>query len=129
MNSTVSYKDLLQMSKEEINTFVTQLGLPFSDLPSFLTNVKSRYGDKPYCVVGDWEWREQVIPMRNDNSLKIFYVYADYVIADEQQRYAPGSWARSSPLTALHDKCVFETANTLYILVNRDIDEQSTREK
>ena len=77
-------------------------------------------------MVGDWTWREQNIPLGNNNTLRIYYVYADYVIDDEQQRYAPGNWARSSPLTALHDKCVFETANTLYVLVNRDLDEKNT---
>lgn len=126
MISTVSYKDILQMSEEDKNSFIAQLGLPHSELPPFLQSIHSRYGDKPYCVVGDWTWREQNIPLGNNNTLQIYYVYADYVIDDEQQRYAPGNWARSSPLTALHDKCVFETANTLYVLVNRDADEKNT---
>lgn len=126
MISTVNYNDLLHMSDEDKNTFVAQLGLPQSELPVFMKDIKTHYSDKPYCVVSDWRWLEQDIPLFNDKPLRVYYIFAEHVIDDEQKRYLPGHWARSSPMEALHDNCVFETSNTFYVLVNRDLDEKNT---
>ena len=128
MKCTVKYHTILLMSDEERKTFISQLGLPHTELPSFMENLTSRYGDKPYCVVGDWEWLEKDFRLNGEMTIKIFYIYADFVIDDQLGRFPYGGWVRTSQLIAVHDNCVYETANTLYILANHTNDELTASE-
>ncbi|MNN68811.1 hypothetical protein D3C81_1845490 [compost metagenome] len=44
-------------------------------------------------------------------------MYADTIVLDEQNRWESGEWVRSSPLESFAHGCLFETANTVYVLL------------
>ncbi|WP_417539904.1 DUF6957 family protein, partial [Marinobacter sp.] len=49
--------------------------------------------------------------------LKPVIVYAHEIMFDSTQRFAPGNWVRTTPLLNFTPPCIFETTNTVYILV------------
>ena len=69
---------------------------------------------KPICVVEKWTWwdLEEADPSVNNAVIK-----SDSVIDDEAGRFRPGDWVRTSPLVIFHPPCLFETQNTVYLLV------------
>ena len=38
---------------------------------------------------------------------------------DEAGRFLPGEWVRTSPLVSFTENCIFETKNTVYLLVGK----------
>lgn len=62
---------------------------------------------KPWCLVRDWVIFGAA-PER---------VYADIIVLDEQHRWEAGEWVRSSSLRSFIQDCLFETENTVYVLL------------
>jgi hypothetical protein len=46
-------------------------------------------------------------------------IKADTIIDDEAGRFRPGDWVRTSPLVSFTENCIFETQNTVYLLVGK----------
>lgn len=75
---------------------------------------------KPWCLVRNW-----VIYDISDESFSAFVrsglqptmMYADTIVRDEQNRWESGEWVRSSPLRSFRQGCLFETENTVYVLL------------
>ena len=42
---------------------------------------------------------------------------ADNMISDSSGEWQPGFWVMTTPLKQLHDDCIFETRNSLYVMV------------
>lgn len=83
---------------------------------------KKHFSEKPYCLVKNWslidlnltqEHREMVERAGSEPIL----MYASYVIYDSQRRFDTGNWVRSTLMLRLIENCLFETQNTVYILV------------
>lgn len=77
---------------------------------------------KPYCLVRDWMWFDLTMPDAvlqelQQSGRKPAMLYAKQVIFDSKRRFDPGCWVRSTPLVSFSDKCLFETANTVYVLL------------
>lgn len=90
----------------------TPFGIDENQILSLVDRViaeKSEY--KPMCVVKDWTiWR---VAEASD----LFVLKADNVISHSLGHRQPGSWVRTSPLISLRHNAVFETKNTIYLMV------------
>jgi hypothetical protein len=78
---------------------------------------------KPYRIVRQWIWAdldvgEKIIDDLQQKGLKPVMVYADEVMFDSTHRFARGNWVRTTPLVKFTPPCIFETINTVYILVS-----------
>lgn len=84
--------------------------------------VSQRFPGKPYCLIRDWTiFRIEVTP---DELSKVhaagqlpMIVFAHNVAEDSQGRFERGDWVRSSMCTSFNDGVVFETRNTVYVLI------------
>jgi len=84
--------------------------------------VSQRFPGKPYCLIRDWTiFRIEVTP---DELSKVhaagqlpMIVFAHNVAEDSQGRFERGDWVRSSMCTSFNDGAVFETRNTVYVLI------------
>jgi hypothetical protein len=81
-----------------------------------------RFPRKPYCLVRDWTIFR--IEVTADELSKVhaarqlpMIVFAHNVVEDSQGRFERGDWVRSSMCTSYNDGVVFETRNTVYILI------------
>ena len=84
--------------------------------------VKSRFPRKPYCLVQDWTIFQ--VDVTEDELKKIhaagqlpLVVFAHKVIFDSERRFDVGDWVRSSMCTNFDDSVIFETRNTVYVLI------------
>ena len=78
--------------------------------------------DKLICTVQKWIWwdlelGEQDAIRLSALNLKAAMIKADCVIDDEAGRFTYGDWVRTSYLKQFHSPCLFETPNTIYLLV------------
>jgi len=77
---------------------------------------------KKLCIVKNWQWWDLTL---SDQDKKLFaqngqvpaLIKADTIIEDEADRFPRGGWVRTSPLVCFSESCIFETKNTLYLLV------------
>lgn len=96
------------------------VGLPSSSEARALAN--QRFPGKPYCLVRDWTMfalevtRDELFRCHAAGQLPMI-LFAHNVAEDSQGRFEPGDWVRSSMCTGFHDGVVFETRNTVYVLV------------
>lgn len=97
---------------------LAHLGLPAKEYQQFIKKIKTRFPNKPYCAVQGWIWIDFDFPEDERYSkLSGSYIWASNIIEDEAMRFPVGGWVMSTPLATLHENCIFETRNTLYILV------------
>lgn len=100
------------------------IGCSEADVHKLFEKYKALFEYKPYCVVKDWKWcdvllREEDVANFNDEGLHPSYVIANHIIVDELDRFPPGGWVRTTFLNEFHSPAVFETRNTVYILVGK----------
>ncbi|QJD59949.1 hypothetical protein HG264_14085 [Pseudomonas sp. gcc21] len=84
--------------------------------------VRAHTDYKPFRIVRDWIWAELNVAEKiaddlQQQDLKPVMVYAHDVMFDSTHRFAPGNWVRTTPLLRFTPPCIFETTNTVYILV------------
>lgn len=85
-------------------------------------SVRKFFPSKAYCLVKQWTiFRADV---SEDDLVKIhaaghlpLFVFAHKVIEDNRQRFQPGDWVRSSMCVSFDDGVMFETKNTIYVLM------------
>ncbi|WP_375277324.1 DUF6957 family protein [Pseudoalteromonas marina] len=99
-------------------------GCDESDIDSYKSKCKKLIPYKPVCVVKNWMWWDLEVTEEESNVLKqngqhASLIKADTVIDDEAMRFRPGDWVRSSPLVSFTENCIFETQNTVYLLVGK----------
>jgi hypothetical protein len=102
----------------------SELGCSEADVPKLLQKHKTLFERKSYCVVKDWKWcdislREEDVADFEEQGVYPCFVIANHVIFDELERYLPGGWVRTSLLSEFHPPAIFETRNTIYILVGK----------
>jgi len=83
---------------------------------------KSEAKDKPIRVVRDWIWAdldvsETEAKAMQEQGFQPVMVYAHYVMHDSSYKFGTGFWVRTTPLIRFTPPCIFETANTVYILI------------
>ncbi|MCL1077284.1 hypothetical protein D5R81_04805 [Parashewanella spongiae] len=120
-----------QIPKSEIETLTEAFakdgshfdaGCDESDVEKYRAKCHELMPSKHVCIVKNWTWwdietSEQDQNHFNSNSLYPALIKADCVIEDEACRFANGDWVRTSYLVNFSDNCIFETNNTVYLLV------------
>lgn len=86
--------------------------------------VAERFPRKAYCTVEDWlifhvdEPAESLARVRA-TGLEPMFMYSHCVIYDGHGRFPPGGWVRSTLCKSFDGVCLFETRNTVYVLVGQ----------
>ncbi|WP_122335869.1 DUF6957 family protein [Pseudomonas coronafaciens] len=91
-------------------------------LDDVLNEARKHYKYLPLCVVEEWIILDAIVT--DDERAKVaaagcqpMFLFAHKVVHDEQRRFEPGHWVRSSMGTAFNDGFLFETRNTVYLLL------------
>lgn len=85
-------------------------------------DVSQRFPLKPFCLVEKWTiFRAALTPgeiakVHAANHLPLF-VHAHKVVEDSRGRYQAGDWVRSSMCISFDEEVMFETKNTVYVLM------------
>ena len=77
---------------------------------------------KPYCSVRQWILFDLDISdakkmLVTEQGVQPILLYAHTVVTDSARRFAPGDWVRSTLLVELKNHYLFETNNSVYILL------------
>jgi hypothetical protein len=95
--------DLRQGSSASVEEIVATLAL--------------RVPPKAYCLVEEWTiFRADLTRVHAADHLPLI-MFAHKVVVDSRARFQPGDWVRSSMCTAFDDGVMFETKNTIYVLM------------
>jgi hypothetical protein len=97
-------------------------GCTEEDLPSKIQLAKAMFPEKPYCAVAKWCWGDlDVSPgMAEEISqagMQPSFVFANEIVEDEAGRWNKGLSVKTTLLVGFHERCLFVTRNTAYILV------------
>jgi hypothetical protein len=83
---------------------------------------RKRYKWMPLCAVEEWTILDAIVT--DEERAKVtaagcqpIFMFAHKVVDDEQRRFEPGHWVRSSMGTAFNDGFLFETRNSVYVLL------------
>lgn len=83
---------------------------------------RKRYKWMPLCAVEEWTILDAIVT--DEERAKVaaagcqpMFMFAHKVVEDEQRRFEPGHWVRSSMGTAFNDGFLFETRNSVYVLL------------
>lgn len=90
-------------------------------LEEVLLVARKRFKWMPLCVFEDWVILDAILT--EDELGKVaaagcqpMFLFAHKVVYDEQRRFEPGDWARSTIARTFDDGYLFETRNTVYLL-------------
>jgi hypothetical protein len=95
-----------------------------SELPldEAIALARKRYKWMPLCAVEEWIVLDAIVT--DEERAKVaaagcqpIFLFAHKVVHDEQRRFEPGHWVRSSMGTAFKEGYLFETRNTVYVLL------------
>ncbi|MBD8269297.1 DUF6957 family protein [Pseudomonas fluorescens] len=103
-----------------------ELGVALSgselSLEDVILAARKYYKHMPLCVVEEWIILDAIIT--DEERAKVaaagcqpIFMFAHKVVDDEQRRFEPGHWVRSSMGTAFKEGYLFETRNTVYVLL------------
>ena len=91
-------------------------------LEAVMAAARKRYKWMPLCAVQEWIILDAIVT--DDERAKVaaagcqpMFLFAHKVVDDEQRRFEPGHWVRSSMGTAFKEGYLFETRNTVYVLL------------
>lgn len=78
--------------------------------------------EKPYCSVRQWvlvdlDISDDKKALVAEQGFRPILLYAHAVVNDSACRFSPGDWVRSTLLVDLKSNCLFETRNSVYILL------------
>ena len=87
----------------------------------------------PLCAVADWVIFDAIVTEAERAKVKAagcqpMFLYAHNVMHDEQRRFKPGHWVRSSMGTDFKDGFLFVTRNTIYVLLGPGLRKSSSVE-
>lgn len=95
--------------------------------------VLKRYPYAEYCLVSDWRWidldltQAQLSELARTNRQPVV-IYANTVIYDSQRRWDVGDFVRTSYLFKFEDGFIFQTLNSIYILIGDGIRKRASLE-
>ncbi|MCF5226318.1 DUF6957 family protein [Pseudomonas syringae] len=83
---------------------------------------RKRYKWMPLCAVQEWMILDAIVTDAERAKVAAagcqpMFMFAHKVVDDEQRRFEPGHWVRSSMGTAFKEGYLFETRNTVYVLL------------
>lgn len=91
-------------------------------LDEALALARKRYKWMPLCAVQEWMILDAIVTDAERAKVAAagcqpMFMFAHKVVDDEQRRFEPGHWVRSSMGTAFKEGYLFETRNTVYVLL------------
>lgn len=100
---------------------VPMVGIEISD-DEAVERVRKQFRFSDYCLVRDWIWidldvSDEQRALLEKTGRQPTIVYAHTVIYDSARRWDVGDFVRTSPLHAFHDGFLFQTWNTVYVLL------------
>lgn len=105
------------LGSEGIDLLGSELGLE-----DVLVESRKHYKRLPLCVVEEWIILDAIVT--DDERAKIaaagcqpMFLFAHKVVHDEQRRFEPGHWVRSSMGTTFKEGFLFATRNSVYVLL------------
>jgi len=95
--------------------------------------VRERYPYSEYCLVSNWRWIDlDVTPEQRSELTRTnrhpVVIYAYTVIYDSQRRWDVGDFVRTSYLHKFEDGFIFQTLNSIYILIGDGIRSRASLE-
>lgn len=92
---------------------------------TILALLDEHYPGRHFCLVREWIWIDLDLPddVREGMSsmqLQPVMLYGD-VLIDSLGRFDEGEWLRSTPLVAFTQGCLFETRDTVYVLLGHGV--------
>jgi hypothetical protein len=92
------------------------------DLERVILAARKHYKYLPLCVVEEWIILDAIVTDAERAKVAAagcqpMFMFAHKVVDDEQRRFEPGHWVRSSMGTAFKEGYLFETRNTVYVLL------------
>jgi hypothetical protein len=111
-----------------ISGFLSEPGEPLMGLDmtegEAILFVRQHFPDKPYCVVANWMLIELEVDEVSRKAVKRlgsepYLVYAHRVLQDSAGRFRRGDWVRSTLKVSLTQGGLFETVNTVYVLLGQ----------
>lgn len=93
-------------------------------IDAVMAAARKRYKWMPLCAVAEWTILDAIVT--DDERTKVaaagcqpMFMFAHKVVDDEQRCFEPGHWVRSRIGTAFNDCFLFETRNSVYVLLGR----------
>ncbi|AOE86305.1 DUF6957 family protein [Pseudomonas sp. TCU-HL1] len=88
--------------------------------------VRERHPYAEYCLVSNWRWLDLDVTQEQRDELvrtnrQPVVIYAHTVIYDSQRKWDVGDFVRTSYLHKFEDDFIFQTLNTIYILIGDGI--------
>ena len=103
-----------------------QLGVELSgselSLEDVILAARQHYKHLPLCVVEEWIILDAIVTDAERAKVvaagcQPMFLFAHKVVHDEQRRFEPGHWVRSSMGTVFKEGYLYETRNTVYLLL------------
>jgi len=122
---------------QELTDLLFSTGMPMPgamvDQAEAVRIVRERYPYTEYCIISNWLWVDlDVTPEQLDALTKTqrqpVVVYAHNVIFDSSRRWDVGDFVRTSPLHAFHEGFIFQTLNSIYVLLGDGVRKRATLE-
>lgn len=111
---------------------VPMVGIEISD-DEAVERVRKQFRFSDYCLVRDWIWidldvSDEQRALLEKTGRQPTIVYAHTVIYDSARRWDVGDFVRTSPLHAFHDGFLFQTWNTVYVLLGDGVRKRAALE-
>ncbi|TWR89840.1 hypothetical protein FJD38_09955 [Pseudomonas saxonica] len=91
-------------------------------LEAVMAAARKRYKWMPLCAVEEWTILDAIVT--DEERAKVtaagcqpMFMFAHKVVEDEQRRFEPGHWVRSSMGTTFEEGFLFATRNSVYVLL------------
>lgn len=96
---------------------------------TILALLDEHYPGRHFCLVREWIWIDLDLPddVREGMSsmqLQPVMLYGD-VLIDSVGRFDEGDWLRSTPLVSFSQGCLFETRDTVYVLLGHGVSKRA----
>lgn len=114
------------ISIEDVSDFLTRAGEPIAsvceDEVVGVALAQELCPGKQYCSVRQWAFVDLDISdvekvLVSEQGFHPVLLYAHTVVTDSARRFSPGDWVRSTLLVELKNSVLFETNNSVYILL------------
>ncbi len=104
-----------------LGPIVNLMGAELS-LEGALSAAREHYKRLPLCVVEDWIILDAILSDDEREKVAVagcqpMFLFAHKVVHDEQRRFEPGHWVRSSIGTTFKEGFLFATRNSVYVLL------------
>lgn len=110
----------------ELSSFLYDEGTPMKGCElseeEAIALVTANFPHKPYRLVSQWRWVNLEISEKDAASLRVdgyepCVIYASKVLVDSRSQFSRGNWVRSTLHRSFTHGCLFETPNTVYVLM------------